>query len=159
MNIVGFAPDLVDEGDAHTATGIAGAYVSALRARRPWWRRALWSVSPRPLWWWPRLATPPHHLADAGAPVGPGTPPPAFLRPARPEPLTAAAFPPFPGPPAPAQWPTAPPAAAPVAPDGGYAHTGEHQQYAAPGERFSPLERDGSVSADEHGRHRRGDEG
>jgi transglutaminase-like putative cysteine protease len=41
----------IDDGAAHHAAAQAVAYVGELRARRPWWRRLLWTVDPRPLWW------------------------------------------------------------------------------------------------------------
>jgi hypothetical protein len=41
------------ESDEHArrAATQAVAYVEALRAGRPWWRRLLWTVDPRPLRW------------------------------------------------------------------------------------------------------------
>jgi hypothetical protein len=51
VNVATFAPDAPGEDDARRATGQAVAYVDDLRARRPWWRRLLWSTDPRPLRW------------------------------------------------------------------------------------------------------------
>jgi hypothetical protein len=52
VNAVGFAgatgagaDDLAAQGAKAQAVG----YARALRARRPWWRRLLWRVDPRPL--------------------------------------------------------------------------------------------------------------
>ncbi|WP_433217597.1 DUF3488 and transglutaminase-like domain-containing protein [Dactylosporangium sp. CS-047395] len=39
------------EPQAERATAAATAYVDDLRARRPWWRRLLWTFDPRPLRW------------------------------------------------------------------------------------------------------------
>lgn len=49
MNIASFAPDETTEEDAHRAAELATAYVSALRASQPWWRRLLWARHPH-LW-------------------------------------------------------------------------------------------------------------
>ncbi len=53
VNAVGFGPrpEIGPTADlaAHTAKVQAVAYARAVRARRPWWRRLLWSVDPRPL--------------------------------------------------------------------------------------------------------------
>jgi transglutaminase-like putative cysteine protease len=50
VNTVGFAVAArTDELGAHSARMAALAYARAVRARRPWWRRLLWSVDPRPL--------------------------------------------------------------------------------------------------------------
>jgi transglutaminase-like putative cysteine protease len=51
VNAVAFTRDAVTEEQAHRAGAQAVAYVGELRARRPWWRRLLWSVDPRPLRW------------------------------------------------------------------------------------------------------------
>jgi transglutaminase-like putative cysteine protease len=50
-NEVTFAAATVREDDARRARAQALAFVEELRARRPWWRRALWSADPRPLRW------------------------------------------------------------------------------------------------------------
>jgi hypothetical protein len=56
VNAVGFAGEasgaggaVADESAAVEAGQSAIGYAAALRARRPWWRRWWWSVSPRPL--------------------------------------------------------------------------------------------------------------
>jgi hypothetical protein len=50
VNTVGFAVAAgTDELGAHSARMAALAYARAVRAGRPWWRRLLWSVDPRPL--------------------------------------------------------------------------------------------------------------
>jgi transglutaminase-like putative cysteine protease len=51
VNVVGFGvPDApTDDLAAHSARMLAVSYRQALRARRPWWRRLLWNVDPRPL--------------------------------------------------------------------------------------------------------------
>ncbi len=52
VNAVGFAGQTVgiaDEQAAADAKARAVGYALALRARRPWWRRLLWTVDPRPL--------------------------------------------------------------------------------------------------------------
>ncbi|MFB9182775.1 DUF3488 and transglutaminase-like domain-containing protein [Dactylosporangium sucinum] len=41
----------VSEPQARLAADQAVAYVAALRAQRPWWRRLLWTFDPRPLRW------------------------------------------------------------------------------------------------------------
>ncbi|GAB7044336.1 hypothetical protein JCM9533A_81870 [Catenuloplanes niger JCM 9533] len=51
MNRDAFAPDDIDQTQADHAGTQAAAYVTALRAHRPWWRRLLWSVHPGPLRW------------------------------------------------------------------------------------------------------------
>jgi hypothetical protein len=51
VNLVGFAQEQTEEDDARRARAQAIAYVDELRARRPWWRRLLWSADPRPLRW------------------------------------------------------------------------------------------------------------
>ncbi|GAB7047008.1 DUF3488 and transglutaminase-like domain-containing protein [Catenuloplanes indicus JCM 9534] len=51
MNRDAFAPDDIDPRQADHAGTQAVAYVSALRAHRPWWRRLLWSLHPGPLRW------------------------------------------------------------------------------------------------------------
>jgi transglutaminase-like putative cysteine protease len=54
VNVTAFAGIPADPGTAGRA-GRAGdealAYVQELRARRPWWRRVLWSLHPGPLRW------------------------------------------------------------------------------------------------------------
>jgi transglutaminase-like putative cysteine protease len=45
------APAAGAEADARRAVAQAVAYVDELRARRPWWRRVLWALDPRPLRW------------------------------------------------------------------------------------------------------------
>jgi hypothetical protein len=51
-NTVAFgAAQQATEEHARRATAQALAYVGELRARRPWWRRLLWTVDPRPLRW------------------------------------------------------------------------------------------------------------
>jgi hypothetical protein len=51
VNVVTFAPGGASAGQADQAVAQAAAYVEELRARRPWWRRLLWSADPRPMWW------------------------------------------------------------------------------------------------------------
>jgi hypothetical protein len=51
VNAVAFAPLAADAAQADQAAAQAVAYVEDLRARRPWWRRLLWSADPRPMWW------------------------------------------------------------------------------------------------------------
>jgi hypothetical protein len=51
VNAVTFAPDGVATEQADRAAADASAYVDELRARRPWWRRLLWTTDPRPLRW------------------------------------------------------------------------------------------------------------
>ncbi|GII21785.1 hypothetical protein Pme01_13820 [Planosporangium mesophilum] len=51
VNAVAFAPQAADAAQADRAAAQAVAYVEDLRARRPWWRRLLWSADPRPMWW------------------------------------------------------------------------------------------------------------
>lgn len=51
MNRDAFAPGTVDATQADRAGSQATAYVTALRAHRPWWRRLLWSLHPGPLRW------------------------------------------------------------------------------------------------------------
>jgi hypothetical protein len=51
INRTTYASDGPDEQDARRARAQALAYVGELRARRPWWRRLLWRVDPRPLRW------------------------------------------------------------------------------------------------------------
>jgi hypothetical protein len=51
-NAVGFAPPgTATEAQAQRATAQAAAYIQELKSRRPWWRRLLWTVDPRPLLW------------------------------------------------------------------------------------------------------------
>jgi transglutaminase-like putative cysteine protease len=51
-NTVAFGPAHAATAEqARRATAQAVAYVGELRARRPWWRRLLWTVDPRPLRW------------------------------------------------------------------------------------------------------------
>ncbi len=53
VNDIGFAPEAFraeqDTDAAARAKDEALGYARALRARRPWWRRLLWSIDPRPL--------------------------------------------------------------------------------------------------------------
>lgn len=51
INTVGFAPGSASHGQAEHASRQVVAYATELRARRPWWRRAWWSVHPGPLRW------------------------------------------------------------------------------------------------------------
>ncbi|WP_432987708.1 DUF3488 and transglutaminase-like domain-containing protein [Dactylosporangium sp. CA-233914] len=53
VNAVAFATPAAGPGEpqAARATAQATAYVDDLRARRPWWRRLLWTLDPRPLRW------------------------------------------------------------------------------------------------------------
>ncbi len=51
VNLVAFAPGMATADDAGLATGEARAYIKALRARRPLWRRLVWTLDPRPLFW------------------------------------------------------------------------------------------------------------
>jgi hypothetical protein len=51
VNQTAFAPLLTGDAEARQAATQAVAYVSELRARRPWWRRVLWSIHPGPLRW------------------------------------------------------------------------------------------------------------
>jgi transglutaminase-like putative cysteine protease len=51
VNVVTFAPDSATAAQADQAAAQAAGYVEDLRARRPWWRRVLWSADPRPVWW------------------------------------------------------------------------------------------------------------
>ncbi|MDP9792308.1 transglutaminase-like putative cysteine protease [Catenuloplanes nepalensis] len=51
MNRDAFAPDDIDHTQADHAGTQAAAYITALRAHRPWWRRLLWSLHPGPLRW------------------------------------------------------------------------------------------------------------
>jgi hypothetical protein len=51
VNVVTFAPDGASAAQADLAAATAVAYADDLRARRPWWRRLLWSADPRPLRW------------------------------------------------------------------------------------------------------------
>ena len=51
VNVVGFAPGSPADAEARRAAAQAVAYVGELRARRPWWRRLLWTADPRPLRW------------------------------------------------------------------------------------------------------------
>ncbi|WP_319805784.1 DUF3488 and transglutaminase-like domain-containing protein [Dactylosporangium fulvum] len=48
---VGCLPAGPGEEQARRAAAQAVAYVDELRARRPWWRRLLWTFDPRPLRW------------------------------------------------------------------------------------------------------------
>nr|WP_232533726.1 DUF3488 and transglutaminase-like domain-containing protein [Plantactinospora sp. KBS50] len=49
VNRNAFAPDAADEAAARQAAADAVAYATALRDRRPWWRRLWWSAHPGPL--------------------------------------------------------------------------------------------------------------
>jgi transglutaminase-like putative cysteine protease len=51
VNQATFAPSTTDDAQARRAGAQAIAYVAELRARRPWWRRLLWTVHPGPLRW------------------------------------------------------------------------------------------------------------
>ncbi|MCW3840018.1 DUF3488 and transglutaminase-like domain-containing protein [Micromonospora yasonensis] len=51
LNQVAFAPGITTPAQADRAAALAGGYVCALRAARPWWRRLLWTVHPGPLRW------------------------------------------------------------------------------------------------------------
>jgi hypothetical protein len=51
VNTVAFTREGMTEEQARLARAQALAYVGDLRARRPWWRRLLWTVDPRPLRW------------------------------------------------------------------------------------------------------------
>ncbi|WP_246016815.1 transglutaminaseTgpA domain-containing protein [Micromonospora pisi] len=51
VNVATFAPGTASDEQARRAGTLAVAYATALRAVRPWWRRALWSVHPGPLRW------------------------------------------------------------------------------------------------------------
>ncbi|WP_442791992.1 DUF3488 and transglutaminase-like domain-containing protein [Micromonospora sp. NBC_01796] len=51
VNVATFAPGTADDEQARRAGTLAVAYATALRAVRPWWRRALWSLHPGPLRW------------------------------------------------------------------------------------------------------------
>ncbi|WJK38498.1 DUF3488 and transglutaminase-like domain-containing protein [Solwaraspora sp. WMMA2056] len=51
VNLATFAPRQADQGQATRAGTYATEYVAALRSRRPWWRRILWSLHPGPLRW------------------------------------------------------------------------------------------------------------
>jgi hypothetical protein len=51
INKTTYASDGPSEDDAQRARTQALAYVGELRARRPWWRRLLWRIDPRPLRW------------------------------------------------------------------------------------------------------------
>ncbi|HTJ33640.1 MAG TPA: DUF3488 and transglutaminase-like domain-containing protein [Dactylosporangium sp.] len=53
VNAAAFATPSAGPGEpqAARAAAHAAAYLSDLRARRPWWRRLLWTFDPRPLRW------------------------------------------------------------------------------------------------------------
>ncbi|MFV2087936.1 transglutaminaseTgpA domain-containing protein [Micromonospora sp. LOL_021] len=51
VNLASFAPGQADDGQARCAGGYATVWVAALRARRPWWQRLIWSLHPGPLRW------------------------------------------------------------------------------------------------------------
>ncbi|MEU8051655.1 transglutaminaseTgpA domain-containing protein [Micromonospora oryzae] len=53
LNRLAFAPGAAANEQADRAATLAGEYVAALRAARPWWRRLLWSIHPGPLRWRP----------------------------------------------------------------------------------------------------------
>ncbi|MFC8902832.1 transglutaminaseTgpA domain-containing protein [Micromonospora sp. NPDC057140] len=53
LNQLAFAPGAAAPEQADRAVALAGEYVTALRAARPWWRRLLWSIHPGPLRWHP----------------------------------------------------------------------------------------------------------
>jgi hypothetical protein len=50
-NEITFAGVEAHEDDARRARAQAVAYIAELNARRPWWRRLLSTVDPRPLRW------------------------------------------------------------------------------------------------------------
>jgi TgpA N-terminal domain/Transglutaminase-like superfamily len=58
VNLATFGASGIGEAEAGRATAQATAYVAELRARRPWWRRLLWSLDPRPLRWARRRQSP-----------------------------------------------------------------------------------------------------
>ncbi len=70
VNMVAFAPGLADDGHAEAAARVVTGYISDLRGRRSWWRKALWSTDPRPLLWRRRRES-----APAPLPVPPAAPP------------------------------------------------------------------------------------
>jgi transglutaminase-like putative cysteine protease len=72
-NRVAFAGAQVREEDARRARAQALAYVGELRARRPWWRRLLWWVDPRPLRW--DRSEPPGSRPATGEALPAGGPP------------------------------------------------------------------------------------
>jgi transglutaminase-like putative cysteine protease len=72
VNMVAFAPGLAEDDHAARAADVAGAYTAALRAQRSWWRRWLWSVDPRPLFWRKR-----REAVPAGVPAPADPPPPS----------------------------------------------------------------------------------
>ncbi|MFY1650659.1 transglutaminaseTgpA domain-containing protein [Solwaraspora sp. WMMB762] len=51
VNLASFAPGQTDDEQARRAGGYATVWVAALRARRPWWQRLVWSLHPGPLRW------------------------------------------------------------------------------------------------------------
>ncbi|GAA0448002.1 hypothetical protein Aca07nite_73310 [Actinoplanes capillaceus] len=51
INTAGFAPEAADTGQADRAGEQVVAYSTALRERRNWWQRMLWTVRPGPLRW------------------------------------------------------------------------------------------------------------
>ena len=71
VNMVTFAPGLADDSHAQRSAELVTGYAAALRARRSWWRRCLWSVDPRPLFWRRRREP------ATGPVTAPPSPPPA----------------------------------------------------------------------------------
>ncbi|WBC00009.1 transglutaminaseTgpA domain-containing protein [Solwaraspora sp. WMMA2080] len=57
VNLASFAPGQTDDEQARRAGGYATVWVAALRARRPWWQRVIWSLDPGPLRWERRRRT------------------------------------------------------------------------------------------------------
>ncbi|MBF9127519.1 transglutaminase domain-containing protein [Plantactinospora sp. S1510] len=51
VNLAAFAPGHATDDQARQAAELALTYAGELRADRPWWRRALWSLHPGPLRW------------------------------------------------------------------------------------------------------------
>lgn len=51
VNQVTFAPDAVTDDQADRAVSLAVGFLDGLRSRRSRWKRLLWSLDPRPLWW------------------------------------------------------------------------------------------------------------
>jgi hypothetical protein len=67
VNVVTFASTGVSAEQADHAVDLLVRYVAELRSRRSRWRRALWSLDPRPLWWHPAGSAPP--TGAAGTPT------------------------------------------------------------------------------------------
>jgi hypothetical protein len=51
VNVGAFAGAAPHPAGADRAADRAAAYARELRARRPWWRRLVWSLHPGPLRW------------------------------------------------------------------------------------------------------------